>query len=145
MTSLIYDGSFEGMLTAVFEIYDRKLDHTKLQKGQWLNSAWYEDVIHIVTDKTKATRVLNGLNDKLTADGLQRIYMAHISEIENAEQTLIGYIRYAFDSGQNIEKDYSNPHVLKLSEIIQKVRRERHRMEAFIRFQKLTDGTFYAA
>ena len=58
---------------------------------------------------------------------------------------IIGYIRYAFDAVQNIEEDYSNKYVLRISEVVQMMRRERHRMEAFVRFQKLKDGTFYSA
>jgi probable DNA metabolism protein len=34
---------------------------------------------------------------------------------------------------------------MRVSEIVRMVRREKHRMEAFIRFQKLKDETFYAA
>ena len=144
MTTLIYDGTFEGLLTAVFEIYERKLVHVKILKGEWRNTALFEDVIKVITDQTKARRVLKGLKERLSTEGVQRIYVAHLSEMDNCEQALIGYIRHTFDSDQNIEEDYGNRFVLKLSEIVQMVRRERHRMEAFVRFQKLSDGTFYA-
>ena len=144
MTTLIYDGTFEGLLTAVFEIYERKLIHVKILKGEWRNTALFEDVIKVITDQTKARRVLKGLKERLSTEGVQRVYVAHFSEMDNCEQPLIGYIRHAFDSDQNIEEDYGNRFVLKLSEIVQMVRRERHRMEAFVRFQKLSDGTFYA-
>lgn len=144
MTTLIYDGSFEGLLTGIFEIYERKLVHTKLQKGEWHGSALFEDVIKVATDQTKARRVLKGLKERLSSEGVQRVYIAHLSEMENIDNTLIGYIRHAFDNDRNIEEDYGNKHVLRLSEIVQMIGRERHRMEAFIRFQKLGDGTFYA-
>jgi probable DNA metabolism protein len=45
---------------------------------------------------------------------------------------------------QNIEEDYANRFVMRVSEIVRMVRREKHRMEAFVRFQKLKDETFYA-
>lgn len=144
MTTLIYDGTFEGLLTAVFEIYDRKLIHTKLQKGDWYSSALFENLLKVITDQIKARRVLKGLKERLSAESVQRLYMAYLSEIDNCENILVGYMRYAFDSDQNIEEDYGNKFVLRLSEIVQMVRRERHRMEAFVRFQKLSDGMFYA-
>ena len=144
MTTLIYDGTFEGLLTTVFEIYERKLMHTKLQKGEWRNTALFEDVVQVGTDHTKARRVLKGLKEKLSAGGVQRVYIAYLSEMDNIEHTLVGYIRHVFDSDLNIEEDYGNKHVLRLSEIIQMVGRERHRMEAFVRFRKLGDGIFYA-
>jgi probable DNA metabolism protein len=145
VTTLIYDGTFEGLLTAVYEIYERKLALIKIQKGEWLSTALFEDVLHVITDKQKAERVLKGLQQRLSAAGLQRLYAAHMADLANEDTTMIGFIRYAFDSEQNIEEDYGNKYVLRLSEIVRMVRREKHRMEAFVRFQKLQDETFYAA
>jgi len=145
MYTLIYDGTFEGLLTAVFEIYELKLFHVKLIKGEWHSRALFEEVLHIITDEKRAGRVLNGLRKKLSAAGIQRLYIAHMAEMEQEESTLIGFIRYVFDSDQNIEEDYGNKYVMRLSEIIKMVRREKHRMEAFVRFQKLKDEIFYSA
>jgi probable DNA metabolism protein len=144
MYTLIYDGTFEGLLTAVFEIYDRKLLHVKLIKGEWHSTAMFEEVIQVITDENRATRVLRGLRKKLSAAGVQRLYIAHMAEMENEECAIIGFIRYVFDSDINVEEDYGNKYVMRLSEILKMVRREKHRMEAFIRFQKLKDETFYA-
>jgi len=145
MHTLIYDGSFEGLLTAVYEVYERRLNYVNLQRGEWRSKALFEDVVTVITDKNKADRVLKGLKAKLSAMGLQRLYAAHLAEIEGEDNMLLGYIRYVFDAGQNIEEDYGNKYVMRVSEIVRMVRRERHRMEAFIRFQKLKDETFYAA
>ncbi|MCO5945774.1 TIGR03915 family putative DNA repair protein [Mucilaginibacter flavidus] len=144
MTRLIYDGTFEGLLTAVFEIYERKLNYINLQKIGVASTAMFEDVINVITDNDRASRVLNGLKKKLSANGVQRVYIAHMSEIENEENNIVGFIRHAFDAGRNIEEDYGNRFVLRISEIMVMMRREKHRMEAFIRFQKLKDETYYA-
>lgn len=144
MTRFLYDGTFEGMLTAVFELYERRLTHVSMIKGEYFTSALFDDVIKITTDETRAARVLNGLRKKLSSTGIQRLYIAHMAELDGDDDNILGYIRYAFDSGQNIEEDYGNKYVLRVSEIVQMMRRERHRMEAFVRFQKLKDDTFYA-
>jgi len=104
----------------------------------------FEDVINVITDNSRASRVLNGLKKKLSANGVQRVYIAHMSEIENDENNIVGFIRHVFDAGRNIEEDYGNRFVLRISEIMVMMRREKHRMEAFIRFQKLKDETYYA-
>jgi probable DNA metabolism protein len=145
MTTLIYDGSFEGLLTAVFEIYEHKLQHVKVQKGEWLSMALFEDVIKVVTDQSRAGRVLQKLQQKLTPAGLQRLYAAHMAGMDNEDDMLIGYIRYVIDSNQNVEEDYGNKYVLRLADVLRMIRREKHRMEAFIRFQKLQDETYYSA
>ncbi|QEC80194.1 TIGR03915 family putative DNA repair protein [Mucilaginibacter ginsenosidivorax] len=145
MYTLVYDGTFEGLLTAVFEIYDRKLFHVKLIKGEWRSSAMFEEVLQVITDERRATRVLKGLRKKLSAAGIQRLYIAHMAEMDNEENAIVGFIRYVFDTDVNIEEDYGNKYVMRLSEILKMVRREKHRMEAFIRFRKLKDGIYYAA
>lgn len=145
MYTLVYDGSFEGLLTAIFEIYERKLFQVKLIKGEWRSSALFEEVLQIVTDDKRASRVLKGLRKKLSAAGLQRLYIAHMAEMANEESAIVGFIRYVFDTDKNVEEDYGNKYVMRISEIIKMVRREKHRMEAFVRFQKLKDETFYSA
>lgn len=145
MTRLFYDGTFEGLLTAVFEIYERKLTHTKLEKGECYTSALFENTIKVITDEARAARVLKGLQQKLSPNGVQRLYIAHMAELDNEDDMLIGFIRYAFASPVNIEDDFGNKYVLRVSEIVGFMRREKHRMEAFVRFQKLKDGSFYAA
>lgn len=145
MHTLIYDGSFEGLLTAVYDVYERRLNYVTLQRGEWRSKALFEEVVTVITDKNKADRVLKGLEVRLSAMGLQRLYAAHLAGIDGEDNMILGYIRYVFDAGQNIEEDYGNKYVMRVSEIVRMVRRERHRMEAFIRFQKLKDETFYAA
>jgi probable DNA metabolism protein len=145
MTTLIYDGSFEGLLTAVFEIYEHKLQHVKIQKGEWLSIALFEDVIKVITDQSRAGRVLQKLQQKLSPAGLQRLYAAHMAGMDDEDGMLVGYIRYVIDSNQNVEEDYGNKYVLRLADVLRMIRREKHRMEAFIRFQKLQDETYYSA
>jgi len=144
MTTIIYDGTFEGLLTVVFEIYERKLQQVKIHKEEWRDGALFETVLTVITDQTKATRVLKGLKERLSPEGLKRLYNTHMAEMTDSDKILLGYIRHVFDSEKNIEEDYGNKYVLRLSELTKMIGRERHRMEAFIRFQKLSDGTFYA-
>jgi probable DNA metabolism protein len=145
MTRLIYDGSFEGLLTAIFEIYAHKLTRVTLQRQGDANAAMFEDVIAVITDNIRATRVLKGLQGKLSPAGIQRLYIAHLANVEHGDNAVAGYIKYAFDEKRNIEDDFGNKYVQRVSEIVSMMRREKHRMEAFVRFKKLKDETYYAA
>jgi probable DNA metabolism protein len=145
MTIIFYDGTFEGLLTVVFEIYQRKLDLVKLQNDEWYSSALFEETLKITTNEASAGRVLKGLHKKISPSAVQRLYIAHLAEIVNEEDNLVGYIRYVFDTERNIEENYGNKYVLRISEIVRMMRREKHRMEAFVRFQKLKDESFYSA
>jgi hypothetical protein len=98
MYTLVYDGTFEGLLTAVFEIYERKLLHVKLIKGERRTNALFEEVLQIITDEDRANRVLKGLRKKLSTAGVQKLYIAHMAEMEDEESAIIGFIRYVFDT-----------------------------------------------
>lgn len=145
MINLYYDGTFEGLLTLVFEVYEHKLDAVKIYREGIVQQNFFDAKRSIVSDPAKANRVLKGLQQRLSAGGLQRLYAAYLSEIEGEEDNLLGFIRYAFSSKELVEQDFGNKYVIQLSQVIKMVRREKHRMEAFVRFQKMADGIFYAS
>ncbi len=145
MITLIYDGTFEGFLTVVFEVYEHKLSVAKICCENKMQPNFFDDKRSIVSDPAKANRVLKGLMQRLSAGGVQRLYVAHLSELDGEEDNLLGFIRYAFSSKEAVEEDFGNKYVIRLSDTIKKVRREKHRMEAFVRFQKMADGIFYAS
>jgi hypothetical protein len=76
MTTLIYDGTFEGLLTAVFEVYDRRLDRVNLQKTDLGADALFEDKLQVITDEARANRVLKGLKQKISSMGCSA-FMPH--------------------------------------------------------------------
>jgi probable DNA metabolism protein len=144
MTILFYDGSFEGLLTVVFEVIAHKLTHVKLLKYGSHSSALFTNEVNIVTDQSRTTRVMAGLIKKITSAGVQRLYVAHLAETPEEDNPILGYVRYVFANEKSVEDDYGNQYVLRVSEIVRMMRREKHRMEAFVRFQKMKDETFFA-
>jgi len=57
---------------------------------------------------------------------------------------MLHYIRYALSSSENVERDFSNRHILEIEKTVKKVNREKHRMDAFVRFRLTTDGIYFA-
>lgn len=141
---LIYDGSFEGFLSAVFTVYEEKLSHVDIQKEGTVQASFFGESEAVITDKAKADRVWNGLQKKLTTLGRNQLYYSFLSEMDGVEQLLLAYIRNVFTSSKNIEKDYADPVVLQLSKIMKSVGREKHRMEAFVRFKLTKDAIYFA-
>lgn len=142
MTQLVYDGRFEGLLTAIFELYERKIGHVCLVKRQSYQPQLTASYLEVVPDQKKAERVWNGLKQKLPADKRNEIYPCFLPELAEMESILVSFIRHVFDSKHAVEKDYSNKSVLAIAHISHRVYREKHRMEAFVRFQR-TAGDVY--
>lgn len=144
MHTVVYDDSFDGLLTAVFDIYEYKLTDVQVFRRS-VYQKQFLGVEHVVySDEKKAQRVWKGLQQKLSAKALGQIYKSFLSELKEIDNTLLKYIRYVFTSSASIEYDYSHPAVLMVMQTANKVARERHRMEAFVRFQLTKDNLYYA-
>lgn len=145
MTTLLYDGSFEGFLTGIFEAYDRKLPEYCIRREDRHMSQMFSDVQVVTVDRTKANRVLNGLRRRMTRVGLEYLYYTSFSELPEAEDVMQAFITHILSHKENAEQDFSNASVLRIARIAKMVSRERHRMKAFVRFQLTKDGMYYAA
>ena len=144
MVTIIYDGTYQGWLTAVFEIYEHKLqDIVFAREGEPAASLF--GVTHLViTNENKAARVLNGLKQKLSANGLMQLYKTYFSEVDSFDEKMWRFAQYVFASPHNVEGDLSNSVVWEVRQAAKMVHRESHRMKAFIRFKLTKDQLFYA-
>lgn len=145
ITDLLYDGSFDGFLTSVFECYDRKLKDFSIVRHDRYQPELTSTSLEIETDLFKSKRVWAGLKNKLSITKRNEFYKAFLSELPDIERQLLEFARYAFSSKLNIEQDLGHPSVIAITKIAHQVHREKHRMEAFIRFQRTKDDLYYAS
>lgn len=143
-SNLIYDGSFDGFLTCVFYVYEYKLKEVQIQREYKVQNLLFSETETVITDTMKSDRIWKGIKNKLSKRGSSQLYYAFLSEKENIEIVLLDYIKYTFKSSNLIDKDYANPSVLKISQIAKMVGREKHRMEAFVRFKLTKDDVYFA-
>ncbi|OAB75961.1 TIGR03915 family putative DNA repair protein [Cochleicola gelatinilyticus] len=143
-TILAYDGSFDGFLSGVYEIYDRKLMGVPLQKQAITSETFFDTIETINTNSRKAARVWKGIKKNCSTQGRQNIYKVFLSESPLTESLLLHYLHRAFTEKGKIDSDFSDPKVLEVSKIAKKVDREKHRMDAFVRFKQTKDGIYFA-
>jgi len=139
----VFDGSLEGLLTAVFEYHERRPSKLILTTAECYQPDVFTAAHRIDNDPGKADRVWKALHRKLPAEWLRRFYCAYLSEMPEAFRDLFEFCRYIFSNPPGATQNYGNPYVLAVAGYAKKVEREKHRMEAFIRFQQSSDGLFY--
>ena len=145
MTIFIFDNTFEGLLTSVFEAYSRRtFPDALLPEGEPL-PLFHEEVFTVITEEEKAKRVWRGLQKKLSSGALSCLAQCWLAEEAETPMLLFRYIRKAIDAPRSIETNFADPDVLEFSRMWKRVDWERLRMLQFIRFQKAADGTFFAA
>lgn len=142
--TLIYDGTFDGFLTGVFDVFELKLQAVIFQRPESIQESLFGNTLEITTDLKKADRVWKGIKSKSSTRGISRLYAAFLSEQRHVETLLLDYIQQALKSNVSIDSDFSNDTVLRISQIAKSVGREKHRMEAFVRFRLTNDGIYFA-
>lgn len=141
---LKYDGSFKGFLTCIFTAYEQKLKIIQILPQAEDQEQLFTGTHNIITEEQKAQRVLKALKSKASVNGIKKIKYAFLSEAQDIEIKLYEMIRYIFSEKEKVELDYSHSAVLYISKIAKQVAREKHRMEAFVRFRLTKDKIYFA-
>ena len=139
-----YDKTFEGLLTAVFDAYNRKNFPDKLLEEDELKPLFVDESYTVLTQTDKASRVWKALEKKLQRTTRNMITHVWLSELPASDELIFRYIRKTFDSKQSIELNFADDDVLQMRNVAQKVDREKHRMIEYVRFQKAADDIFFA-
>lgn len=143
MTIFTYDRTFEGLLTALFDAYMRKVFPDVLLYETEPLPLFYDEVHHVITDFDKAERVWKALCRKLPGQNATLLTYCWLSETPESPMLLLRYMKKVVDSPTPVHTDFADPVILSVTQLGRKVSGERHRILQFMRFQKLTDGTYF--
>jgi len=138
----LFDGSYTGFLCCVFESFERKeFDVTPVTDVSFQN-AFFTESRQIPADAGRAARVHAGLQNKCGKAAASDFYRVFLSEDPQAWYAAFHIIRKIFREGPTILNNYGDADLLFFSQTLKKVGRERHRMQAFVRFKKSSDGLY---
>ncbi|MCH5685336.1 TIGR03915 family putative DNA repair protein [Niabella sp. W65] len=140
----VFDGSFKGLLTAVFDCFERKDFNARLYASAVHQNSVFGIIHHVNTNDACAQRVWNGLIKRLPATEARKIYVAYLAEIPEIYDQLFRLMVNVFKNGGEVINNYGDADILSVTQTAKKVEREKHRMKAFIRFQKSKDHLYFA-
>ena len=143
MTVYTFDGTIDGLLTAVFDAFALHEQPEQLLKTGDTLPLFCDQTYHVVTDEEKAQRVWVGLEKHLPCEAMKLISVSWLSELPELPTPLFQYVCKVFRQG-DISKNFADPDVLAVTNIARRVLHEQLRMKQFIRFQKAKDGTYLA-
>lgn len=141
---LVYDGTMAGLLTAIFDVYEQGLAQVSLVKEANYQPSFLATASPVLTDAVKASRVWSGLGKRTGREAQQQFFQTFLSELPGVEAMLLAYARHVFAHQNDVTSDYAYGPVLEVAQTARKVWREKHRMEAFVRFQLLQEALWYA-
>ena len=98
---LVYDGSFEGFLSLVYDVYYKKLTPTKIYKTL-PNEIIFEEIKDIQTSKENSIKVLNAIKSKFPKDIVQKILNIFMCDTREFELNLLEYIIIGFKEAKQL-------------------------------------------
>ena len=140
-----YDGSFEGLLTVLFRVYERRSAPNSIQPAATVQGGLFAQAVAVGTDETLATRTWDGLLRFMPEAARARLYHVFLSEDPERELLIFRFADMALRAGRDISENYADATVRRCQRLAQQLFREKHRMEAFVRFEKAQDGLFHAS
>ena len=113
-----YDGSFEGLLTVIFEAYERKAWPDQIGKEGEAPPGIFAEHHFIPADEVKAKRVWEGLGKKLSKAAWENVYKAYLWEQPGFEMLIWQFVQLVFSSQQEgIEENFAEPCVQKMAQV----------------------------
>lgn len=143
MKVFLYDGSFEGMLTCVYEGYysgivPEGIFNTYLYKGDLFHEPKF-----IITDPEKAFKVSKAIIEKLSEEFFHKVLNAFFSEDYDVATSIFLLLQYAFKKGSEVINFAANPVVSAVTDLSNAVGRETHLFVGLVRFVKLKGEVYY--
>ena len=139
---LVYDGTFEGFLSLVYEVYYKKLKPTKIYKTL-PNEILFEETLEINSSKESGIKVLNAIKTKFPKEILEKILNIFMCDSKDFEMALLEYIVIGFKDSKQLY-NINNSCVFYINNLEKELFKNVHRMSGFIRFEELEDKTLYA-
>lgn len=140
---LIYDGSFNGFLTTIFNAFDEKWDVLDIQKDNGKQRELFSDTETIGTKIDLAKRVWNGIEGK-SHEIIKTIYFAYQSEAKGIELLLFKYIKQLFSPNTDSKLLFEEENLSKIRQLAKLVGREKGHMEAFVDMYQSKDAVYFA-
>lgn len=140
----VTDGTFEGILTAVFEAYKNKEELRSIVTGESFQTTLDAGIRIIETSLEKSGRVYNAIIEKISHEAMEMIYRSWLSEHPDVGAAIYRFINIGLRMGAKVVSYIQNTDVRMINDLSMKVSREVHLFTGILRFNRLKNGIYYA-
>lgn len=139
----LYDGTFEGFLSAVFDAFTCKED-VAIEKREGWQPQFFTETTELETSPEKAERVVNKLLSICGRRGFSAIVQIFLSEEENAETYTFHLVKSVMKYGSKAFSRFQDEKITRAMEFRKRVSKECDKILGILRFTELSNGVFYA-
>ncbi|WP_087881533.1 TIGR03915 family putative DNA repair protein [Arabiibacter massiliensis] len=139
-----YDGTPEGLFTAVFKAYELHEDPLDVVREACLQPRLGQIVRYIDADDELARRVERGIRRTCGRASFEAALRASLADDPKAGTAVYRFVRHAMAAKRNVLGDLAHPAVGPVQRLARSVMNERHRMLQFLRFEHMENGVWFA-
>ncbi len=139
----LYDGTFDGYLTAIFYAYTAK-EISHIYKEHLYAPSFLSSCQLITSEMDKADRVYQSILSKLSFSTLENLYHLYLSEETEAETLGLNYLKLCYAHSDCINLAKNHDIIRQVDAINKRVWLEVHRFYGFVRFKEVRPMVFYA-
>jgi probable DNA metabolism protein len=140
----IYDGTLDGLFTAIFTAYERGERPYVITEDGDLQVVFGQRIDHIATDGEKARRVEAGIRKTMGEAGYDAVWTAFLSGEKDRATKIYRFIRLGMKRGRAVLSHLSHADVLPILDMNKYTRNEAHLLTGFVRFSLMENGVYYA-
>lgn len=140
----LFDGSFDGLLSAVFAAFARRLNPADILPDGAVQQSLNTDYLFIPTEEDKAWRVAEGVRQKMGQVACEKIWTVYLSGEPEAGRKILSYIRLGMQQGLRIHRMLTDDRVIAINKLADLVTREAHMLTQFARFSALEGQVYFA-
>lgn len=140
----LYDSSFEGLLTIVFNCYMQKQIPSRIIEEKQYIPNLLDNIELISTDYEKAERIFHGILKSISYQTLYENYYAFLANNPEKEMAILLYLLNGFCIGPKINTMLSLDFVFQVHALRKKMLSEAHKLKGLLRFQEVGENLFYA-
>lgn len=129
----LYDGTFQGLLTCVFEsfsckelpmhIYTQEECELSLFTAKWVD-----------TDEEKARRVWESIPKKISTRARQLVLQSFYTCLPDKERHILDFLRLGYAAGSSVTERITDERVFVLQKAVKHLLNEAHLLKGFLRF-----------
>ncbi len=143
MLYYIYDGTFEGLLTAIYDAFYEKEPPEQIVPVDSFADSLLITKTYIESDPEKSKKVHDAVVNKISRNAMRNIMYTYLSEHKNAGIYILDYLRFGFKAGKSADSCLSDDRVHRVHNLTLKVARERQLLAGIIRFRLLHNNIYY--
>lgn len=140
----LYDGSFEGVLTCIFDSYLHRESPLSIEREEYSQFTLDSDYRHISTDLQKAQRVADKIIKCAGYTAYKHMYYTYLSEKPLSESNISDYVKMCLKYGKNTDKHLTVPCIDFVLDAALRTAHEAHQYTGFVRFSELDGGIYYS-